>query len=378
MVTLPNTSEGISKLESELLVKELKERLSSTGFTHVALTHTIYGRPKPEDRAAVAIPDALLSAPPSSSSSFFVEQPQAIDPTTTTHNNNAKKRKRTESSPGGGARNRSRREFTVLRRLHVVLEQQSDAFLYVSNGPHEDLLNGYDVVSLAPTNDLAFKAACGSASAADVVTLDYYTGHGLGLPYRIRSAEVRALTDRGAALEIPVAPALLHLRHRKALVNACSELSGAALGIRPRVLLSSGPRVLEGRDAGALALRMPGDLTNLCRTVLGLGETASAAAVGAAPMSVVERGRDRRSGRTRRRGNTTGNPRVSVRLYGIRKTDLEEPDDDNNDEDDEDDDEEPRMTGAERPNEPERELSEKERGGSPDNDEDSNDGFIAL
>ena len=286
MVPLPKSAGG-SVLECKLLVKEIRDRLASTGFTRMALTHTIYGRPKPEDRADIAIPCSLWTEP---------------------KNNKKKKRKFNEPS---SAHLGDERKICILRRLHVVLENQSDMGFYLSNGPQEDILNEYDLVSVCPTNDVTFQSACASATMADIITLDYTT-RGLRLPYRIRSSDVKAATERGATFEIPIAPALLHLKQRKALVHACQELKNSSLGLKPRIIISSGDRTLDGSDVGALALRMPGDLSNLFKTVMHFDDSTACNAVGVAAMQALQRGKERRFGQRGIAGNVTL----------IRKTDL--------------------------------------------------------
>jgi len=269
-----------SSLERKILVKEIRDRLASTGFTHMALTHTIYGRPKPDDRAEIAIPSSLWTT---------------SEETTTTKNNNEKKKKRklNESSCSEGEVTK----ICILRRLHVVIENQSDMGVYLSNGPQEDLLNEYDLVSICPTNDVTFQSACTSATMADIITLDYST-RGLKLPYRIRSTDVKAATERGATFEIPMAPALLHLKQRKALVHACQELRNSSMATKPRIIVSSGDRTLDGSDVGALAMRLPGDLSNLCKTVMHFDDTTAVDAVGSAAKQALKRGKERRFGQT--------------------------------------------------------------------------------
>lgn len=272
MVHLPKTAEGVSSLECRLLVKEIRDRLSLTGFTHMALTHTIYGRPKPEDQATVAIPSSLL------------EQAN--------NKRNQKKRKLHDSSETYSG---DKRAICILRRLHVVLENQSDMGFYLSNGSQEDLLNEYDVVSICPTNDVTFQSACSSATMADIITLDYTT-RGLRLPYRIRSTNIKAAIERGATFEIPIAPALIHLKQRKALVHACQELKNNSLGLKPRIIVSSGDRTLDGTDVGALALRMPGDISNLCKAIMHFDDSTASRAIGVAALETLHRGRERRFG----------------------------------------------------------------------------------
>lgn len=340
MVPLPKTAGGVSSLECKLLVKEIRDRLAATGFTYMALTHTIYGRPKPEDRAAVAIPSSLWTS--------STEETDSSSKST-------KKRKLKESMK---PKPTDKTPIRVVRRLHIVVENQSDMGIYLSNGPQEDLLNEYDIVSICPTNDVTFQSACATATMADIITLDYST-RGLRLPYRIRSTDVKAAIERGAAFEIPIAPALLHLKQRKALVHACQELKNSSLGLKPRIIMSSGDRTLDGNDVGALALRMPGDISNLCKTVMHFDDSTAFNAVGVAALAALQRGKERRSGK---KGAS-----CSVSL--IRKRDLEP---------------------SHEPLEDDERLSSKKKlltvdrqpeataGDDDDDDDDGDDGFIAF
>lgn len=299
MVLLPKSG---SALECKLLVKELRDRLSSTGFSHMALTHTIYGRPKPEDRADIAIPSSLWTS---------IESISNI-------NNNKKKRKSINDDDESSTTNRhlgdeninkkkknKNSKICFLRRLHVVVENLSDMGSFLLNGPQEELLNEYDLISICPTNDATFQSACSSATMADIITLDYTT-RGVRLPYRIRSKDVKEATERGASFEIPIAPALLHLKQRKALVHSCQELKNNTNGMtKCRIIVSSGDRTLDGTDVGALALRMPGDITNLCKTVMHFDGSMACKVVGLAAKQAVQRGKERRSGQPGLTGSVT-------------------------------------------------------------------------
>ena len=270
MVLLPS---DVSDFQSKLQIKEIMDRLASTGFSHMALTHTIYGRPRPtEDRANVAIPTSLWSQ----------EKDEDKKESTT------KKRKTSEfHSPN----------ICILRRLHAVLENLSDVGVYLSNSSYSALLNEYDIVSVSPRNEATFQSACASATAADIITLDY-TIRGMRLPYRIRPADVKAVANRNAAFELTFAPALLNGKQRRALVQTCRELQNSSLEKKPYILFSSGNRAREDSDAGALALRMPGDLTNLLHSVLHFDPSTASKAVGAYGLAVLKRAEDRRWGKT--------------------------------------------------------------------------------
>jgi RNase P/RNase MRP subunit p30 len=304
MVPVPKSP---SRVKCQLLVREIRDRLASTGFTHMALTHTIYGRPRPaEDRAEAALPNSLWMAE---------ETPSSKNPSTANEKkgnasgvSSGKKRKLDDASSGTSDRSDNNNNnnnnndipasIRVLRRLHVVIENESDTSVFLSNGPQSGLLNEYDLVSISPTNDATFQFACASATMADVITLDYHTGRGMRLPYRIRTADVQAAMKRGATFEFPLSPALLHLKQRKALVTACREFQNGSLGLKPRVIISSGDRALDGSDVGAMALRMPGDLSNLCKVVMQFDASTSAKAVGAAALDAIRRGEQRRHGGT--------------------------------------------------------------------------------
>ena len=293
MVCMPKS---VSALECKLLVKELSNRLASIGFTHMALTHTIYGRPKAEDRANVAIPDSLLD--------FVLSSTTTTTTTIAAGAAEVDKNKRKISKPNSCQTNNhiprctNRNEIRILRRLHVVVENLSDMSLYLLNGPQAQFLNEYDLISICPTNDGTFQSACSSATMADIITLDYTT-RGMGLGYRIRSNDVKMATERGASFEISIAPALLHLKQRKALIHACHELKNNSLGMKIRMIVSSGDRIYEGKDVGALALRMPGDISNLCKAVMHFDPHTASKVVTSAPKLAVERGEERRLGRRR-------------------------------------------------------------------------------
>lgn len=279
MVLLPN---DVSGLQSQLQIKEIMNRLASTGFTHMALTHTIYGRPRPnEDRAEVAIPKSLWMAGNSMSAT-----------TEKSANEPSKKKKKIENQTRSGTP-----PIRVLRRLHAVLENLSDVGVFLSNGSHASLLNEYDIVSVSPRNEATFKSACATATVADIITLDY-TIRGLRLPYRIRPSDVKAVVKRRAVFEIPYSPALLHGKQRKALVQTCRELQTSSLGVKPQILFSSGDRTFEESDVGAMALRMPGDLSNLLQAVCHFDPSTSHKAVGASGLAVLKRAENRRWGKS--------------------------------------------------------------------------------
>lgn len=281
MVLLPKTSAASEdKIQAKLLTKQLVERLASIGYTTMAFTHVVYGRPRENDSM-----NTLLQLPASA----------------------AQKRGTTDES-SKGAKRQSRKEtvsnIRIVRRLHAVVENSSDVGVYSNTNTAEyastlSLLQEYDLVSLAPRNDVTFQAAC-SASEADIITLDYTAGRGgVQLPFRIRPSDVRAVVERGAAFELQYAPALLNIQKRKALVQTGRSLQMASTGIRPkpRLLFSSGDRAVTGDvDMGAMALRSPGELINLMHVVLGFDASIAHDAMGVSAVNVLERGELRKLG----------------------------------------------------------------------------------
>ena len=274
-VIMPKTN---SKVKAHLILGEIKERLAATGFTHMALAHTIFGRPRPlEDAADKAIDESLLYD--ENSSSKNAKESSEPDP----------KKQKVVSLKA---------QIRVYRRLHAVLESLSDVGAFGTNSQHADLINAYDLVSVSPRNDATFQSACASATNVDIITLDYTAGRGaLKLPFRIRSADLKSAAQRNIAFEIPFAPALLNTKQRKALVQTCREFQNASLGVKARLIFSSGERTtLEETDAGAMVLRSPGDLTNLINTVFGFDPKIANESIRTTALEAMSFARRRRFG----------------------------------------------------------------------------------
>lgn len=213
MVVLPE-EHGVTSVRVQ--VAPLLKALEELGYSSIALTHSIYGPPKKEDDAADQVMPADLW--------------------------------------------KNMTTLKVYRRLHVVVETVS-TLDYFSRIP--DL--GYDLLSFAPRNEACFRAACAGPNAAKIITLDYTVG---GENFGIRSIDVKSVVARNVALELTYAPAVLHRSARKALMRVALDLQSASAGLKPMVILSSGERIVEGSDAGELALRSAQDVRNLATTVL--------------------------------------------------------------------------------------------------------------
>jgi RNase P/RNase MRP subunit p30 len=279
MVLLPKYSAASeAKIQAQLLLKQVLDRLFLVSYTTAAVSHVVYGRPRMKEDNI----ESLLQLPSSTSlksTSTDTKRESA---------ERAAKRSKPEAIP----------PIRIVKRLHAVVENLSDVGVYTrttgtENNDTLNLLQEYDLVSLAPRNDATFQAAC-CASEADIVTLDYTAGRGgVQLPFRIRPSDVKAVVQRGAAFELHYAPALLHINQRKALVQTARSLQMASVGVRPkpRILFSSGDRnVMGDSDMGAMALRSPGDLINLLQTVLCLDATMAHDALGESGTSILERG----------------------------------------------------------------------------------------
>ena len=281
----------------------IADRLRDTGYSVVAFSHTVFGRPDPgRDRADAVMPAGFVSAD--------IHPVELLGGVADGGCGGAKKRKRSAgggspASNGGGGGG-----LTVLRRLNVVVEELSHLAHYMSaeaskqddrsgGGNVADVLRTYDLVAISARNDGTFASACETARSADLIVLDYTAGPGgVCLPHRLRPKDARAAASRGAAFEVHYGPAVMDPSKRKALVRTAGELRAACLGVRGvRIVLSSGSRVVDGLDTGAMALRGPGDLVNVLRTVLGFDDRVAGDALSEAACSVVVRGQNRRAGR---------------------------------------------------------------------------------
>lgn len=193
-------------------VQEIRRRLAETGFTHMGVTHTVFGAPKKDqDEAATALPDSLWLGSQTSKAKKAKAQPESAQ---------------SQTSPSSAVK--------VLRRLHAVLENQSDVAFYTKRNVTTDhynsssnssaqatrMLQDYDLVSISPRNDGTFQSVCRTANAADIIVLDYTSGRGgVQLPFKIRPVDVKAALARKAVFEIPYAPAILNRNQRKGLIQ---------------------------------------------------------------------------------------------------------------------------------------------------------------
>jgi RNase P/RNase MRP subunit p30 len=282
-VALPHDS---SSSESTIvLLQDLLRYCIDAGYKTVALTKTVYGRPAPEtDRASsIRVP---------------VNVGHTLD---------------------------------IRKRLHVVVENASDVASFCKNTSSSDdsaesqlsmqqkIFQEYDLVSVSPRNEAAWKALCNSAvSYVDIITLDAFDA-GSNTSYPIRNTDVTAIMNRNMVLEIPYAAAVINQsKHaRKQFIQTFRALQNASIGKKPHILVSSGNRMVrqplqpsllgdDAEDCGSLALRNPGDVINLLRTIVFAQQQRGPQAQKDAQNAVTEaaqvaiaRGEERRFGKSR-------------------------------------------------------------------------------
>jgi RNase P/RNase MRP subunit p30 len=248
MVPIPGDKD---KALRQLKVQKMLDRLEFLGYSSVALVHQVFGKPKG------AIPVDQIFEP--------YEQEGAV---------------------GSGKNKRTRkRSIQIYRRLHAVVENSSDMAYF--NDPK--MMEMYDLVSVAPSTESIFYAAC--SSMVDIITLDYSRGG--GLPFKIRSSHVQATVEHNIAMEIPYTPSIFHLPHRKALIQTVRALQSSSVGKKVNLIVNSG-----SLDANAMALRSPGDMANVLETVANLDPTLARGSQCVAAEWVLEEARKRRVGDT--------------------------------------------------------------------------------
>jgi RNase P/RNase MRP subunit p30 len=257
----------------------------------VALTHVVRGRPKdPEDRAATTIPDDCF-----------------------------------EPKQGWS-------DLLILKRLHLVIDNISDMAMFsLQASALQQLMEEYDLVSIAPCTDEVFQSAC-TCTGVDIVTLDgSISSSSNKLPYSIRSTDVREIRKRNAILEVPYAQPVLSPTARKGWIQTCRSVISASMGGEGTpaipILCSSGSRVCSvvangsgttspKTDVGAIAIHTPGDLVNLFHTVLGLDSKSATNAITKSGQIAIDHAKRRR----RRHGyQDTQFPSLEVAGVGVEQ-----------------------------------------------------------
>mmetsp|Transcript_5421 Transcript_5421/g.8066 ORF Transcript_5421/g.8066 Transcript_5421/m.8066 type:complete len:439 (-) Transcript_5421:452-1768(-) len=274
----------------------LIERLKKSGYSVIAMSHAIANSGEKlsihRDAATWTIPTPVTITAAKKSSQNYDDE---------LYKGPMKKRTRS----GGGDEC-----CEVLRRLNVVIEKVSELGLYCSNIADEatlEVLKSYDVIAMSPRNDECFSSICTMSNLlfCDVITLDYTSGSGnIQLPFKLKSGDIKAATDRGIVFELPYGPALVDPSKRKAFIQTARLFLNASVGVKggehrqiPRIIVSSGSRAFENKDHGAMALRCPDDMINFLNVVLGFDQNLARDALTRNAHWAIQRGRNRRAGK---------------------------------------------------------------------------------
>ena len=275
----------------------LIQRLTATGYSTIALSHQVTGGVKVgEDEAHIAIPDSICNS--------FISINSKRRRVLANDSELVVKMK----AKGGNQNHNQCGVPKILKRLNVIIEQESDLAHYsdnIDNNNVKEILTSYDLIALSPRNETVLSAICNSQNLfySDIIMLDYTAGRGgVQLPFKLKPSYISAATKRGITFELPYGPALIDPSKRKAFVQASRQLMNACVGVmnvkpKPRIIVSSGGRVLDGRDYGAMVLRSSGDIMNFCKVVLGFKDDLVAMVLGEHALQAVERGRNRKCGR---------------------------------------------------------------------------------
>jgi len=277
------------------------QRLHSTGYAVVALSHTVYGKMDLQrDSASNRFPSPPLTFPPPPWTNEKTDHPSKNVP-----------------------------RLRIVKRLNVVLEQVSDLTYYYlplstssdttttaasystttcQKNPYHDFLREYDIIAMSPRNDAVFSAICSTAHLlwVHVLTLDYTAGRGgVQLPFTFKSlssSNLSLASSQGLFFEIPYSPAIIDGAKRKAFIQTAKQLQLALLPITKNkhssipLIFSSGNRRRTtqetNEDIGPMALRQPGDLQNFCQVVLDFQGMSAKKLFQDNPQRIIERGKE--------------------------------------------------------------------------------------
>jgi RNase P/RNase MRP subunit p30 len=371
------TWQGLEK-EQQALIK----RLISTGYSTVAISHLIYGNEKISSNmnATSVIPDSVLNMKEEGEEQTLSKK-RKRNASTTSRNSNSSTNSRTKGT-------------RMLRRLNVVIEQESDLANYSYNvdSKTKHILLSYDIIAFSPRNETVLSAICKSQNLffCDIIMLDYTAGRGnVQLPFKLKPSYVSAATERGIAFELDYASALIDFSKRKAFVQASRQLLNACVGVlkpKPRIILCSGDRVLDGRDYASMVLRSGLDMVNFCQVVLGFKPDLASKVLGEHASLVVERGQNRKCGKVKNEIVTFVVVRGDEIVGGVEghEVDAEEQEAENDDDDFDD-----RVEKHEKGEEVDNEQNKHSLKGndlhvgvnsksSHDDDDDDDDGFMKF
>jgi len=259
--------------KSSKALEDIVDRLSSINTSVAALSHTVYGRPTPDRDGAKKTLEPIIKS--------------LLSP--------IKRKRNTDDSQGN-----TKKDMTLFKRLSVVIEDLSEIIHYnEENKKNTTMLDEYDLVSVSPRNDTVFSAAC-LCPSFHIINLDYSVRG--PLLFRLRSNDIAVATERGAVFELDYAPAIVDPSKRKFFIRAAREFLAASANVRnpkPTLIISSGSRVgQDSSDFGSMALRTPGDLSNLVQILLGFDVKYANTVMSTVAATVLENIRQRKTSAT--------------------------------------------------------------------------------
>lgn len=258
------------------------KRLDMMGFSYVALSTVVHGQVKQnsEESMGSVLSDLLSSIKKS-------------------------KKRRLDDESSEQKQIYPDTRIRILKRLTVIVDHASDLIHYSQNVDEKmkEILKSYDIIALLPRNETVFKAICNSKSLfySDIIMLDYTAGRGgVQMPFRVKQSDISSATSMGLSFEICYAVSIIDPSKRKAFIQTARQFLSASLSVtkpQPRLILASGCRVLDGRDFGAMTLRSPADMSNICNVMLGLPDTLISKLMTINPLEIVQRGSNRKIGK---------------------------------------------------------------------------------
>ena len=230
--------------------KETLRVLQASGYTTVALSRVVFGRPKKDSKCDF-------------NPKRFTDELEAL-------------RKAGELPTAVlGPHRHGPAPLTVLSRLTLVAENPEDITEAISN----EVLASYDIVAMQPTSQQTFQLACERATV-DIVTLDCSQR----LQFHVSRKNVQLAQGRGIRFELSYSPSLQDPSARRHLFAAARTLAPLVSG--RAILLSSGA-------SEAVHTRGPYDASNL-GAILKLPQRPSAHdCVAGVPQLVVSGARER-------------------------------------------------------------------------------------
>ncbi|KIO32222.1 hypothetical protein M407DRAFT_111828 [Tulasnella calospora MUT 4182] len=184
---------------------------------------------------------------------------------------------------------RERKDITVLRRLTIILTEDSEKGFGLVNG-NTEVLKSYDIIALCPTTTTAFSLAClthtvPSPIAAHIITFDLHSAP--RLPFFLKLSTLKAAVKNGAVFEIPYFPVVKRGMGDRARRNWWSTAKEVVRVLGGKGLIFSG-----GGYEGDI--RGPKDVINLS-TILGCKQDQGHHAMAVTPKSLLLRAQTRQT-----------------------------------------------------------------------------------